>query len=258
MRIPILVAIVAVFVCNQALATVTTKEITYSAGGKSLKGYLAYDDAAQDKRPGIVVFPEWWGTTDYPKHRALQLAELGYVAFAADMYGDAKTTDDPKEAGQLAGSVKKNPELEKQLIQAAIDTLKQQPQVDPDRLGAIGYCFGGTMALDAARTKMPVKAVVSFHGDLSTQQPAQQVDSKVLVLTGGADSFVPPQQVEKFKQEMSAAGAQPKVIVYPGAHHSFTNPDADRHHLDNIKYNADADQKSWDEMKRFFAEVFGK
>jgi dienelactone hydrolase len=258
MRFAILSAVVLLFATKSILAGVHTKEITYSAGAKTLKGYLAWDDSVQGKRPGILVFPEWWGTTSYPKHRALRLAELGYVAFAADMYGDGKTTDDPKEAGQLAGSVKKNPELEKQLIQAALDTLKSQPQVDSDRIGAIGYCFGGTMALDAARMKMPVKAVVSFHGDLSTQKPAQQVDSKLLILTGGADSFVPPEQIEKFKQEMSAAGAQPKVIVYPGAHHAFTNPDADRHNLDNIKYDADADAKSWDEMKWFFAETLGQ
>lgn len=250
------IATIALFaVSSHARAAIKTETVEYKAGDKTLKGFIAYDDATTDKRPAVIVVPEWWGMTDYPKMRARKLAELGYVGFAADFYGDGKTTDDPKQAGQWAGEVKGNPDLEKQLAQAAIDEVKKHPQVDPDKIAAIGYCFGGTMALDMVRRHEPVKGVVSFHGDLSTNTPSKDTGAaKVLVCTGAADSFVPPQSVDAFRKEMPDA----KVISYPGAHHSFTNPDADRHHIDNIKYNEAADKKSWEDMKQFLTELFGK
>jgi dienelactone hydrolase len=240
-------------------AAIVEKPIEYKAGDKSMKGYLAYDDAAQDKRPGVLVLPEWWGTTEYPRERARQLAELGYVAFAADMYGDNKTTDDPKEAGQLAGEVKKNPQVAKERLEAALDQLKSSDKVDPDKLAAIGYCFGGGMALNMARWNMPVKGVVSFHGDLSNdQKKPEKIESKVLVATGDADAFVPPKAVAAFEDEMKAAGADYTVLHYPDAVHAFTNPKADDHHIGNIKYNEKADKESWQAMKDFLAEVLKK
>jgi dienelactone hydrolase len=253
-----LFVIAAIAFTANSLGAVKTKVIEYKAGDTLMEGFLAWDDSvAEGKKPGVLVFPEWWGLTDYPKKRAEQLAQLGYVAFAADMFGKGKTTDDPNEAGKLAGSVKMHPDVEKERLEAALDVLKSQSQADPNRLAAIGYCFGGTMALDMVRMGLPVKGVASFHGDLSTKQPAQNAKGmKILVLTGADDEWVPAEQVTQFEEEMKKAGADVKVISYPGAQHAFTNPDADRHDLKNVKYNADADKKSWEEMKKHFAELF--
>jgi dienelactone hydrolase len=242
-----------------ASAAVQVQEVDYKVGKKDFKGYLAFDDAQQDKRPGVLVIPEWWGMTDYPRDRAKQLAELGYVAFATDMYGEGKMTDDPKEAGKLATEVKKNPEFARERLAAGLEQLKKSAKVDEDKLAAIGYCFGGTMVLNMARWNMPVKGVVSFHGDLSNdQKKPEHIDSKVLVATGDADAFVPPEQVKAFEEEMKSAGADYKVLHYEGAHHAFTNPKADEHHIDNIKYNEKADKESWQAMKDFLAEVLKK
>jgi dienelactone hydrolase len=249
----------ALLVALSTRAAVQLQQVDYKIGKKEFKGFLAYDDATQEKRPGILVIPEWWGMTDYPKDRAKQLAELGYVAFAVDMYGDGKATNDPKEAGKLAGEVKKNPTFARERLEAGLEQLKKSGKVDDDQLGAIGYCFGGTMVLNAARWELPVKGVVSFHGDLSTDQKARgPVKPKILVATGDADAFVPPEQVKAFEDEMKSAGADYKVLHYPDAHHAFTNPKADEHHIDNIKYNEKADKESWEAMKQFFAELFPK
>jgi dienelactone hydrolase len=238
-------------------AKVVLKEVDYKAGDTDMKGYLAYDDEASGNKPGILVIHEWWGNDDYAKFRAQELAKLGYIAFAGDMYGGAKTTNDPKQAGEWAGQIKKNPKLARERLEGALSTLKQQPNVDPEKLGAIGYCFGGTCVLQMARWNMPVKAVVSFHGDLTPIEPASgRTNLRILVCTGEADSFVPPPAIDAFKKETAAAGADVKIMSYPNAHHSFTNPNADSHHIDNIKYDADADKKSWEDMKSFFADVF--
>jgi dienelactone hydrolase len=238
---------------------VVTKEIDYKAGDTQLSGYLAYDDSITDKAPGVIVVHEWWGNNDYPKMRARQLAELGYVAFAADMYGKGKTTDDPKQAGEWAGEVEKDSDMQRQRFQAALKVLQDQPNVDPNKIAAIGYCFGGTMVLNAARANMPLVGVVSFHGVLSTDHPATDpIKPKILVCTGAADAFVPKSQVDAFKNEMSKVGADAKVIEYPGAHHAFTNPNADSHHMNNVAYNAEADKASWEAMKEFFHQILGK
>jgi dienelactone hydrolase len=246
-------------VAGPARAKIITKDIDYSAGDTPLHGVLAYDDQQTGKQPGIIIIHEWWGNDDYPKTRAQDLAKLGYVAFAADMFGKGKVTDDPKQAGEWAGQIKNNPELAKQRFEAGLEQLKSQPNVDPDKIGAIGYCFGGAVVLNAARMNEPLKGVVTFHGDLTTTTPAQQpIQSKILVCTGAADAFVPKSQVDAFEAEMKKVGADAKVISYPNAHHSFTNPNADSHHMDNIKYDATADAQSWQAMKEFFAGLFGK
>lgn len=251
-------AIALVSMAATVQGKVVTKDIDYQAGDTQLSGYLAYDDSIPDKAPGVIVVHEWWGNTDYPKMRARQLAELGYVAFAADMYGKGKTTDDPKQAGEWAGQVKKDPDLQRDRFNAALKVLQDQPNVDANKIAAIGYCFGGGVVLNAARANMPLLGVVSFHGDLSTDHPATNpIKPKILVCTGAADAFVPKSQVDAFKAEMTKVGADVKVIEYPGAHHAFTNPDADRHHIDNIKYNAEADKASWEAMKEFFKSIFG-
>src|SRR5450432_1497734 len=242
-----------------APAAIQKKTIEYQAGDTTCKGYIAYDDSTTDKRPAVVVVHEWWGNNDYSHHRAEQLAELGYVGFAIDMYGDGKTTDDPKQAQEWSADIHKNPSVANKRVAAAMETLKKQPMVDENKIGAIGYCFGGSVVLTMARNHVPVLGVVSFHGDLSNEHPekTKDVTAKILVCTGDADAFVPPQLVNAFKDEMTHAGADFKIISYPGAHHAFTNPNADKYHIDNIKYDPAADKQSWQEMKDFLKSLFG-
>src|SRR4051794_15769171 len=183
-----------------ASAKIIVKEIDYKAGDTDMMGYVAYDDEASGQRPGVAIVHEWWGNNDYPKMRAQELAKLGYVAFAVDMFGKGKTTDDPKTAGEWAGSIKKDPKLARERAQAGLSQLMQQPNVDREKIGAIGYCFGGTVVLQMARYNAPVKAVVSFHGDLTPIEPAKEAPkAKILVCNGDADSFVPPAQIDAFK-----------------------------------------------------------
>lgn len=254
------VAIMFCFMTTAAIAEVKTETIKYQAGQVEAQSYLAYDDKAADKRPGIVIVPEWWGLNDYAKSRARQLAELGFVAIAADMYGGAQVTDDPKMAGTWAGGLKKGDRKElRTRVQAALAQLKANPHVDPTKTAAIGYCFGGTTALELARSGADVSAVVSFHGDLSSAQPAQagQVKAKVLVCHGADDSFEPPAQIEAFQDEMRKAHIDWQMNSYGGAVHSFTNPGADKHGIPGIAYNKEADHRSFHAMLSLFREVFG-
>jgi dienelactone hydrolase len=218
-----------------------------------MQGYLTYDDSYPGKRPGIVVFPEWWGLNDYPKMRADMLAKLGYVAFAADVYGNGLVAKDTTEAGALATMYKGDRKLLRDRAGAALATLKSRPNVDPAKLGAIGYCFGGTAALELARSGADIKAVVSFHGGLSTPAPqdARNIKAQILVLHGADDPVVTPEEVTAFEKEMKEAVVKYEVIKYPGAVHSFTNP-ASKGDIPGVKYNAEADVKSWQAMKEFF------
>ncbi len=244
---------------SSALAAMKTESVKYKAGTIEAQGFLAYDDSKPGKHPGIVVVPEWWGLTDYPKNRAKQLAELGYVAFVADMYGNGQTTNDPNQAGQWSGALRAGDRKElRARVQAALDQLKKNPRVDAAKTAAIGYCFGGTTVLELARSGADIRGVVSFHGGLSTQDPAQpgKVKAKVLACHGGDDSFESPQEVQGFQDEMRNAKIDWEFNVYGGAVHAFTNPDADSHHIPGIAYNKEADQRSWQAMKNFFAEIF--
>ncbi len=246
-----------------ACAGVQTKEIDYTANGVTMKGYLAYDTSVKGKRPGVLVVHEWWGHNEYARKRARMLAELGYTALAVDMYGDGKLASHPDDAGKFAGEVRKNMDVAEQRFNAALALLRRQDTVDPERIAAIGYCFGGGIVLEMARRGTPLSGVVSFHGSLGTGQPAQpgRVRAKVLVLNGAADPFVPPEQIAKFKQEMEQAGVDYTFIDYPGAVHAFTNPEADtfgaKFNLP-LKYDADADAKSWAQMQQFFNKIFAK
>ena len=189
------------------------------------------------------------------------LAELGYTALAIDMYGDGKKAEHPDQAGEFASQVMKNQGMAKKRFMAGLDFLKNQPQTDPEKMAAIGYCFGGATVLNMARQGVDLDGVASFHGSLATSTPAQpgQVKAKVLVLHGADDSFITPEQVTAFKQEMGKAGADYEFIAYPGATHGFTNPDVDElaqeFHMP-IAYNAEVDQKSWEKMKDFFDKIF--
>ena len=237
------------------------KTVEYSAQGAVMKGYLAYDENVKGKRPGVLVVPEWWGLNDYARRRAGMLAELGYTALAVDMYGEGKVVTTPDEAGKLSSEAMKNFDASKARFMAALDFLKGQPTVDPSRIAAIGYCFGGGVVLNMARQGVGLKGVASFHGGLAAVKPAQpgSVRAKILVLNGGADKFITPEQIEAFKQEMKGAGADFQFISYPGALHSFTNPEATelgKKFNMPIAYNAQADKESWNEMKKFLTTIF--
>lgn len=239
------------------------KTVTYSAGGVVMKGYLAYDRDVAGSRPGVLVVHEWWGLNDYARKRARMLAEMGYTALAVDMYGEGKQAKHPDEAGKFASELMKNFDTARARFTAALDYLKKQKTVDPQRIAAIGYCFGGGVVLNMARQGVDLKGVASFHGSLTAVTPARpgEIKAKILVLHGADDKFTTPEQLEAFKQEMKAAGADFRVIVYPGAMHSFTNPDADRYaekYKIPLGYNAQADRESWAELAMFLADLFKK
>ncbi len=237
------------------------KSVEYSAQGVVMKGYLAYDENIKGKRPGVLVVHEWWGLNDYTRKRARMLAELGYAALAVDMFGEGKQAMHPDDAKTFSSELMKNFDVAKARFMAAMDFLKQQPSVDPTRIAAIGYCMGGGVVLNMARQGVELKGVVSFHGILTAAKPAQPgvIRAKILVLNGGADKFITPEQIEAFKQEMKTAGADFQFITYPDALHSFTNPEATelgkRFNMP-VAYNAKADRESWNEMKRFLSAVF--
>ncbi|HTY35486.1 MAG TPA: dienelactone hydrolase family protein [Bacteroidota bacterium] len=243
------------------LAKVVGKTVEYKAGNVTLKGYLAYDSALKGKRPGVLVIHEWWGLNDYPKKRAEMLAKLGYVAFAADMYGDGKVVDNPGDAQKAAGESMKDLDLYKSKFVAALELLKQDERVDPARIAAIGYCYGGGVVLNMARAGVDLQGVVSFHGSLGGTSPAEKgkVKAKVLVCAGAADKFISPKDIDAFKAEMKNAGVDLKYVAYDGALHAFSNPDATalgKKFSIPIAYNEKADKGSWSEMQKFFKQIF--
>lgn len=240
-----------------ASAAVKTEVVEYKDGDQLCEGFLAYDDAAKGKLPGVVVVHEWMGLGDYAKERATKLAGLGYVAFAADIYGKGIRAKDAKEAGQLAGKYKGNLPLLRSRARAAFDTLAKNGRVDAASLFAIGYCFGGTTVLELARSGAPLAGTVSFHGGLATKDPAdaKNVKGRVLVLHGAADPYVPPAEVATFQKEMDDAKVDWQLVYYAGAVHSFTNPGAGTDPSKGAAYNERADRRSWEAMKAFFAET---
>ncbi len=240
--------------------SIKTEEVTYTADGTTLKGFLAYDENQEGKRPGVIVVHEWWGNNDYSRRRAKMLAELGYVALAIDMYGDGKQVDNPNDAGKSATEVMSNMESAKARFDAGVNFLKAQSQTYPGKIAAIGYCFGGGVVLRMALGGNDLNGVVSFHGSLpDTVNNPKQVKAKLLVCTGGDDPFVPKEQVDKFEKAMDDADVDYKLVSYPGALHAFSNPAADstgKKFNIPIAYNKEADEKSWAEMKEFLTEIF--
>ncbi|MFT5127731.1 MAG: dienelactone hydrolase [Rhodothermales bacterium] len=246
-----------------ASAEVVTWDLRYEHDGATFNGLVAWDNASSKKRPGILVVHEWWGHNSYARSRAKQLAELGYVAVALDMYGEGKTADHPKDAGAFSKSVMSNMELMRGRFEAAQKLLLEHPLVDTKATAAIGYCFGGAVVLHMARLGSDLRGVVSFHGSLGTQHPAKsgKVGPKILVCHGAADTFISDEQIAAFKKEMRDAKADMSFKAYPDALHSFTNPDAtatgERLGIP-IAYNEAADRQSWSDMKAFFASIFSK
>lgn len=252
--------------CNATMKSeaksLATEQITYTADGQTLHGYLAYDASIKGKRPAVLVVHEWWGLNDYARQRAEMLAGLGYTALAIDMYGDGKTADHPKQAGEFATAVRQNWAQGKERFMAALQTLRQQPSVDPDQIAAIGYCFGGGVVLQMAREGADLDGVASFHGSLAPMgQKAEpgEVEARVLVLHGAKDKFVSDEQLQAFKQEMENAGVGYELVVYPNATHSFTNPQADQFAEKfglPLGYDVEADQQSWEKLQAFLKEIF--
>ncbi|HTR30206.1 MAG TPA: dienelactone hydrolase family protein [Puia sp.] len=248
---------------NDSIASpVVLKEQTVSvhADGDTLICYVAYNDTIKGKRPAVLVIPEWWGLNEYPRKRARMLAQLGYVAMAVDMFGNARVADSPAAAMAYSGPFYKNPIKAKVRIDSAIAKLKTFDVVDPDNIGAIGYCFGGGVLLNTVRLGDDLKGVVSFHGSLiGTPARKDLLKSKILVCHGNADQFVSAKDVAQFKKQMDSIGASYTFIGYDGATHAFTNPDATANGQKfnmPIAYNAKADTASWNAMKGFFAALF--
>jgi dienelactone hydrolase len=245
-----------------AVAQLKEDNTNYSAGSTNMNGYVVYKDSGQQKHPAVLVVPEWWGLNDYAKGRARQLADLGYVAMAVDMYGNGQTAANPGEAMKLAGPFYQDPQLTKTRLDAALQKLKTYPEVDTSNIAAIGYCYGGYVVLNAAKLGEPLKGVVSFHGDLSGVKPDKNLmTAKALVLHGEADPLVKPEVVQQFKHQMDSAGIPYIFKSYRNAKHAFTNPAADsvenKFHI-GVGYNAEADKQSWNEMKEFLHNLFGK
>jgi dienelactone hydrolase len=252
-RLICLPALLAVMV-STAHAAIKMEPVEYKQGDTTLRGQIAYDDAAQGKRPGILVVHEWWGLNDYAQMRARELARAGYVAFALDMYGDGKHTDHPDEASAWAAAVSKNQKESEARFMAAYDLLKKDKRVDPDHMAAIGYCFGGGVVLHMALVGCDLDGVVSFHGSLPQEPATGKVVASILVCQGGADGFTLP-QLPTFEKNLAASGADWELIEYGGAKHSFTNPNADKYGVAGIEYNEKADKRSWQTMLDFLHEV---
>ena len=241
--------------------SIHTENKNYYIGGKNFKGYLAWDDSVSEKRPGVLVFPEWWGLNEYIQKRTEQVAKLGYLAIGVDMYGDGKTVDNPIEAGSLMNAVLDDKQIIKTRLEGAYNVLKEHALSDSRRLGAIGYCFGGALVLNMARMGMDLRAVVSFHGALDSffKPTPGEIKAKILVCHGEADEFVSEEAVEQFKSEMDTFGTDYDFISYHGASHGFSNPAADeRGRKFNIplSYNENADRNSWKSMKELFENNF--
>ena len=242
-----------------AWAAIHTEPVEYRDGATVLEGYLAYDDALATPRPGVLVVHEWKGLNDYAKRRASQLAELGYVAFAIDMYGKGVLAKNHDEAATLSGAFRNDRQLMRMRAKAGLDVLRRRPQTDASRLAAIGYCFGGMTVLELARSGEPLRAVATFHGGLSTPHPedARQITAKLLIQHGADDHFVTADEVAAFEQEMHAAGVDYKFIKYPGATHSFTVPEAGSDPSTGMAYNAEADRQSRAALQQFLRETLG-
>ena len=245
-------------------AAVKEKAVTYKDGDTTLKGFVVRDDAKKGKQPGIILVHEWWGITKHMHNEARRFAQEGYTVLIADMYGDAKTADNPKDAGALAGGVMKNPKVMESRFNAARAELAKQPDVDGGKIGASGYCFGGAVVINMARAGADLAAVAGFHASLGLNTPPPApgtVKAKVLVLNGADDPFVKPEQYAALKKDMEAANADYRVVEFPGAVHAFTNPEATalgkKFNLP-LRYDAKANKEAKADADKLFAATLKK
>lgn len=243
-----------------ARAAVVTKTVEYEFDGVKLKGFLAHDDAVKEKRPGVLVVHEWWGLDDYAKGRCKQLAELGYVAFAPDMYGDGKVVNHPDDSRKMSGMVRENVKVWRGRAEAGLKQLKAQPNVDADKLAAIGYCFGGSTCLQLAATGTDLKAVATFHAGLPklTEAEAKAIKPKIVIFNGDADFFISAESIKSFRDTLDKAGTKYEWVGYKDVFHSFTVPGADAHNIKGMKYDKAADEDSWKKTLALFKETLGR
>jgi dienelactone hydrolase len=256
-----LLRIATVSVCmaaGLAPAAIKTEVIEYKDGDTVLEGFAAWDDAVSGPRPGVLLIHDWTGLQDYAKRRATQLAEMGYIAFCADIYGKGIRPTDPAECAVQAGTYKNDLPLLRKRVALGLEQIRKLDKLEKDKVAAIGYCFGGTSVLELARSGADVKGVVSFHGGLGTTMPAGEgnVKARILICHGADDPYVKPAEVDAFKEEMATAKADLKFIAYPGAVHSFTKKEAGDDPSKGNAYNEKADRESWAAMKKFFDEIF--
>jgi dienelactone hydrolase len=250
---------------NKEAKTAQLKEdnIKYNEDGSDslvLDGYVVYDENIKGKRPVVLVVHEWWGLSDYEKRRARELAQLGYLAMAVDMYGNGRKGNNPEEAGKLAMPFYMDPQMTKERFESALNVIKKNENADTTRIAAIGYCFGGGILLNTAKLGENINAVVSFHGSLMGVTPQKGLTkANILVCHGAADSFVPQADVDNFRKQLDSVGVAYTFKTYDSATHAFTNPEATRKGKDfniPIAYNAAADTASWNDMKVFLNTVF--
>lgn len=253
---PRLFALGLIVMTATAQADIRTDTLSYDIDGTEHRGYVAYDDSLEGPRPGVLVIHEWWGLNDYARQRARDLAAMGYVAFAADMYGGGRTTEDPAEAGEWSKAA--GPEL-RGLAAAGLEQLAGHDRVDADRLAAIGFCFGGTSVLQLAYSGAELDGVVSFHGNLPVPGDGDAINAAILVQHGAADPLVPAEDANAWQQAMGdRSGVDWHFVAHGGAKHAFTNPAADDLGMDAVGYDAAAADRSWAHMQRFFDELFAR
>ncbi len=250
----ILFLIITLLITGNLVSQIKTGNIEYGSDGKTYEGFYAFDKSVSGKMPGVIVVHDWTGVGEFTKEKCIQLAELGYYAFAADIYGKGIRPSNPEDAGKQAGLYKNDRTLTRKIINLAYEELKKQSEVDAGKIAVMGYCFGGMVSLELARSGADIKGAVSFHGNLDTPSPqdAKNIKGKILILHGGDDPFVSQSQVEAFEKEMRDSGTDWQINIYGGAVHSFTNPKAGNDNSKGVAYNESADKRSWQAMKSFF------
>lgn len=250
--------LLSIFFASSSYAAIISEEIEYKHGKVPLKGTLVYDDSITKPQPGILLLPEWWGHNDYIKQRARQMAEKGYIAFAADMYDEDQVTTDPQVAQELSKPFYENRDLMRRRARAGLDVLLKQKNLDVKKVAAIGFCMGGTVALELARSGENIRGVAAFHAGLQFPDKVVpgNVKAKVLVLNGGADPMVPPEERESFIQDMQNAGADLQFMQYGGAVHAYTNPRADKYKIKGVAYNKKAERRAFRALDVFLEEAF--
>ena len=262
MKIFATVFMLGLFCAATAFAGIVTKQVRYKDGEVELQGTMVYDQSISSLRPGVLLIPEWWGHNAYIQRRARQMAEWGFVAFAVDMYGVGKVTEDPKIAGEWSAPFYENRIMMRDRARAGLSVLQNQINVDKSKIAAIGFCMGGTVALELARDGEKLAGVAAFHAGLDFPSTPSQgsIPAKLLVMNGAADPFVPFESRNKFIRDMNDAKADLEFIEYSGAVHAFTNPKADQfkaNGLDGVGYDPTAERRSFQSLRGFFKEIFG-